>query len=142
MHVNAERFRQLWRLLYADLLAHLNAGDSVQIAAGPSVEASGRQVVEIVIDDTGAWASNESVSNLFDPFFVRSHQPHELGVNLTACYVIVHLHGGKIEAVPRSSGGLRIHITLPVDPRERPVDNDSFFQRLMDHEVKWHARED
>ena len=29
---------------------------------------------------------------------VRSHQPHELGVNLTACFVIVHLHGGKIEA--------------------------------------------
>jgi signal transduction histidine kinase len=142
LHVNAERFRQLWRLLYADLLSNLSPGDCVTIAAGPGVEPSGRAMVEIVIDDTGAWATNESVANLFDPFFVRSHQPQELGVNLTACYVIVHLHGGKIEARPRESGGLRIHISLPVDPGDRPVDGTSFFQRLLDHEERWRSREE
>lgn len=139
--VNLERFRQLWRLLYADLLATLNPGDRVQISARAITESSGRQMVQVIVDDTGDWASDESVANLFDPFFVRSHQPHELGVNLTACYVIVHLHGGNIEALPLEGRGLRIHITLPVNPNDRSVDSDSFFQRLLDHEVRWKSRE-
>lgn len=139
--VNLERFRQLWRLLYADLLATLNPGDRVQISARSIVESSGRQMVQVIVDDTGDWASDESVANLFDPFFVRSHQPHELGVNLTACFVIVHLHGGNIEALPLEGRGLRIHITLPVNPNDRSPDADSFFQRLLDHEVRWKGRE-
>ena len=142
LRVNAERFRQLWRLLYADMLTNLNSGDRVQVTAGPNIEPSGRSMVEIVIDDTGAWASNENVANLFDPFFVRSHQPHELGVNLTACFVIVHLHGGKIEATPRDGAGLRIHISLPVNPEEKPLDSESFFERLGDHEIRWQTREE
>lgn len=139
--VNLERFRQLWRLLYADLLATLNPGDRVQISARAITEPSGRQMVQVIVDDTGAWTSDESVANLFDPFFVRSHQPHELGVNLTACYVIVHLHGGNIEALPLEGRGLRIHITIPVNPNDRAPDSDSFFQRLLDHEVRWKGRE-
>jgi signal transduction histidine kinase len=139
--VNQERFRQLWRLLYADLLSTLNPGDRVQISARAITEPSGRPMVQVIVDDTGAWTADESVANLFDPFFVRSHQPHELGVNLTACYVIVHLHGGNIEALPLEGRGLRIHITLPVNPNDRSPDADSFFQRLLDHEVRWNSRE-
>jgi signal transduction histidine kinase len=141
LHVNLERFRQLWRLLFTDLQTHLKAGDGVQIAAGPSMDASGRQVVDIVIDDTGTWPSDEAVENLFDPFFVRSQHPQELGVNLTACYVIVHLHGGDIQAMKNPSGGLRIHMTLPVDARNRPQDSAAFLQKLVDHEGRWRARE-
>jgi two-component system probable response regulator PhcQ len=139
---NIERLRQLWRLLYADLLANLSTGDQVRISVDVVSEISGRPVVQMIIDDTGAWSSHENVANLFDPFFVRSHQPHELGVNLTACYVIVHLHGGSIEAIPRESGGLRIQITLPIDPTDRPSDTDSFFNRLIEHEQRWKQRED
>jgi signal transduction histidine kinase len=137
MLVHGDRFRQLWRLLLSDQLTHLKEGDEVSIQALPLVDAHGRQAVQFVVEDSGAWATDENVANLFDPFFVRTHQPTELGVNLTACLVIVHQHGGSIQAERREQGGLRITITLPVDSTMAPPDADGFFQRLLDHERRW-----
>lgn len=137
MRVNGERFRQLWRLLLADQLTHLTYGDQVQITADSMSDFHGRAAVRFTVEDTGAWADDENVGNLFDPFFVRTHQPTEIGVNLTACYVIVHQHGGSITASPRQEGGLRIQIIFPVDSSGPPPDADSFFQRLLEHERQW-----
>jgi signal transduction histidine kinase len=137
MRVHGDRFRQLWRLLLSDQLTHLREGDDVTIEALPFTDAHGRDAVQFVVEDSGAWATDENVANLFDPFFVRTHQPTELGVNLTACLVIVHQHGGSIHAERREQGGLRITITLPVDSAIAPLDADGFFQRLLDHERRW-----
>jgi signal transduction histidine kinase len=141
MQVNLERFRQLWRLLLSDELTHLQRGDAVHIQAEASIDPHGRPAVRFTIEDTGAWATHDSVANLFDPFFVRSHQPTELGVTMTACYVIVHQHGGHISAEARQEGGLRIEVMLPLDCNQEAPDIDSFFQRLLDHERRWKERE-
>ena len=141
MRVNGERFRQLWRLVLSDQLTHLVAGDRVHIQAEKVTDAHDREAVCFTIEDTGAWATDENVANLFDPFFVRTHQPTELGVNFTAAYVIVHLHGGTIDASMREGGGLRIQITLPADCADPVPDADSFFQKLVDHERRWKDRE-
>ena len=141
MRVNADRFRQLWRLILSDQLTHLAAGDRVHIQAEPMTDAHGRSAVRFTIEDTGAWATDENVANLFDPFFVRTHQPTELGVNFTAAYVIVHLHGGTIDASMREGGGLKIQVVLPVDCTDPIPDADMFFQRLVDHERRWKERE-
>ena len=141
MRVNADRFRQLWRLILSDQLTHLAAGDRVHIQAEPMTDAHGRAAVRFTIEDTGAWATDENVANLFDPFFVRTHQPTELGVNFTAAYVIVHLHGGTIDASMREGGGLKIQVVLPVDCTDPIPDADMFFQRLVDHERRWKERE-
>ncbi len=141
MRVNADRFRQLWRLVLSDQLTHLVAGDRVHIQAEPFHDAHGRAAVRFTIEDTGAWATDENVANLFDPFFVRTHQPTELGVNFTAAYVIVHLHCGTIDASMREGGGLKIQIVLPVDCADPAPDADMFFQRLLDHERRWKERE-
>jgi two-component system probable response regulator PhcQ len=141
IRVNAERFHALWRMLMADQLTHLGQGDRVHIHAQPNTDITGRACVEFVIEDTGAWVSGDSVTNLFDPFFVRSHQPTEIGVNLTACYVIVHQHGGSIDAQPREGGGLRIALTLPIDGQGSSAEPASFFDRIVDHERRWRDRE-
>ncbi len=141
IRVNGERFRQLWRMLMADQLTHLGPGDRVHIHAEPSADSAGRPCVTFIVEDTGAWVGEDSVSNLFDPFFVRTHQPAELGVNLTACYVIVHQHGGRIDATPREGGGLRIVIVLPIDGNGSSVEQASFFDRMVDHERRWRERE-
>ena len=141
MRVNADRFRQLWRLVLSDQLTHLVGGDRVHIQVEQVTDAHGRQAVNFTIEDTGAWATHENVANLFDPFFVRTHQPTELGVNFTAAYVIVHLHGGTIDATMREGGGLRIQIVLPVDCSDPVPDADAFFQRLVEHERRWKDRE-
>jgi signal transduction histidine kinase len=141
LRVNAERFRSLWRMLLADQLTHLGKGDRVHVHAQPVCDITGRACVEFIVEDTGAWAIGDNVSNLFDPFFVRSHQPTELGVNLTACYVIVHQHGGSIVATPREDGGLKICITLPVDGGISDFAQESFFDRIVEHERRWRALE-
>jgi K+-sensing histidine kinase KdpD len=78
---------------------------------------------------------------LFDPFFVRSHQPTEIGVNLTACYVIVHLHQGTINAKLREPRGLEIEILIPRDSSATPLTQESFEDRLREHEERWRTRQ-
>ncbi len=141
MRVNKDRFHQLWRLLLADELTHLAAGDSVKIHAEPCLDSGERASVRFTLEDSGAWATRDCVANLFDPFFVRTHQPSEIGVSMTACYVIVHQHGGHISASVREEGGLRIQITLPVDCNIPAPDAEAFFQRLLDHERRWKDRD-
>jgi two-component system probable response regulator PhcQ len=141
IRVNGDRFRSLWRMLVADQLTHLGKGDTVHVHAEPSTDVAGRPCVTFIIEDTGAWVSEENVSNLFDPFFVRTHQPAELGVNLTACYVIVHQHGGSINAMPKEGGGLRIQMVIPIDGTRSSVEPENFFDRMVDHERRWLDRE-
>jgi signal transduction histidine kinase len=141
MMVNGARLAQLWRLIFADQLTHLGSGDAVHIDASLSKMSNGAAAVRFVISDTGNWTEDDDVANLFDPFFVRSHQPMELGVNLTACYVIVHHHAGQISARLRKPKGLDIDILLPVDPSMMPQPNDRLEERLLDHQNRWMSRE-
>lgn len=141
MRVNADRFSRLWRLLLSDQLTHLTHGDKVHIHVEPCDDTQARPAIRFIVQDTGAWEERDNVGNLFDPFFVRTHQPTEIGVNLTACYVIVHQHGGNIEASTREGGGLDIVITMPVDASGPTPDADAYFERLMDHERRWKERE-
>jgi signal transduction histidine kinase len=141
MKVNGSRLSQLWRLIFADQLSHLRTGDEVKIVVTPVTDSQGRVSVKFIISDTGHWAQEDDVANLFDPFFVRSHQPTEIGVNLTACYVIVHLHQGTIQAKLRQPKGLEIEIILPVDTSEQSLSQDSYEERLLEHERKWRARQ-
>lgn len=140
MRVNGSRFSQLWRLLFADQLTHLGTGDEVRISATATTDTKGQAAVLFRISDTGQWATEDDVANLFDPFFVRSHQPTEIGVNLTACYVIVHLHHGNIEARLRQPRGLEIDIILPLDSSSVTVTPESFEHRLLEHERRWKNR--
>jgi K+-sensing histidine kinase KdpD len=63
--------------------------------------------------------------HLFDPFFQRGDDPQDLGTNLMACYHIVHLHGGHIEARNDFEGGHRaIHIYMPLSQSTPQVLSD------------------
>jgi signal transduction histidine kinase len=141
MRVNGSRFSQLWRLIFADQLTHLHHGDRVHINVSATVDPKGQLAARFVISDTGQWDGEDDVANLFDPFFVRSHQPSEIGVNLTACYVIVHLHQGSIQAQLRQPRGLEIDITMPVDCSATYLTPESFESRLLEHERRWQSRE-
>jgi K+-sensing histidine kinase KdpD len=101
--VNKERFQQLWHLILTQALIDLKEGDSLSIEASQSsVPGKPYQIIFRIRDDAD-WPDRERTSNVFDPFFVRSGQPNEFGVNMMACFVIVHLHGGTIE--PRNGNG-------------------------------------
>lgn len=138
--VDAERFQQLWRLLFTEELTHLSPGDELIIAVAPAIDRSGRKVVRISLRDNGDWHAEERYANLFDPFFVRTNKPDDFGVNMMACYSIVYLHGGTIEAKSGSLSGVEITLELPVE-NAPTVHATDFFQSLLDHERRWKERE-
>jgi hypothetical protein len=69
--------------------------------------------------------------------------PHELAINLIACYFIVYQHGGSIEVRNGEGPGIIFTINFPLRPRistpaEREEDfvttlmmNDAFWERIL-----------
>lgn len=140
--VHAERFRQLWRLLFIEEITHLQPGDQFQIQAGVEHDESGREFLVMRLTDNGTWAAkSDRATNIFDPFYTRSRKPDDFGINMMACYVTLHLHGGTMDARRLSPHGLELTMRLPMDPAYRTPESEEFFRRAHDHAAKWRARE-
>lgn len=140
--VHAERFRQLWRLLFIEEITHLHPGDSVLIRATMEKDATGQEQAVMILSDNGAWGAQDRAANLFDPFFTRSRKPDDFGVNMMACYVTLHLHGGSIEAKRLEPQGLELTMRLPLDPSQSTQEANDFFSRATQHEQRWRQREE
>ena len=73
--------------------------------------------VKIIFVDDGQPIPEEQLKHLFDPFFVRSERPEDLGTNMMACYLTTYHHGGSIKARRTRSGLNAIEIVLPLNPQ-------------------------
>ncbi|TDU66506.1 response regulator receiver domain-containing protein [Prosthecobacter fusiformis] len=140
--VHGERFRQLWRLILIEEITHLQTGDRVLIRATREKDPTGQDQAVMVLSDNGAWGAQDRAANLFDPFFTRSRKPDDFGVNMMACYVTLHLHGGSIEAKRLEPQGLELTMRLPLDPTQSTQEADDFFLRATQHEQRWQKREE
>jgi CheY-like chemotaxis protein len=140
--VHGDRFRQLWRLLLIEEITHLHPGDRVLIRASMERDATGQEQAVMILNDNGAWGAQDRAANLFDPFFTRSRKPDDFGVNMMACYVTLHLHGGSIEAKRLEPQGLELTMRLPLDPTQSTQEADDFFLRATQHEQRWQKREE
>lgn len=140
--VNNVRFLQMWRLIFMEELTHLSPGDTIQISAAISPDAIGRPQIVMYVRDTGAWEGKDRAVNLFDPFYTRSRKPDDFGVNMMACYVTMHLHGGTAEAQHLDPRGLELRLSMPLDPDWEPQKEDDFFRQLINHEQRWKQREE
>jgi signal transduction histidine kinase len=91
------------------------------------------------LTDNGPGLPQEALSVVFDPFVVRGGAPSEYGINLMACFFIVHHHGGKIEAVSQPGRGTTFTIRLPLQPErtEPPPDESAFLQKALLNEGLW-----
>jgi two-component system probable response regulator PhcQ len=131
---------RLFRLLMADELANLAEGQSASFTIKPIVSGNAQPTeIMIVLEDNGKGISDELLRSVFDPFFVRSNGAQEYGINLLACYFIVHHHGGSMNVENRPEGGLRITIILPLDPNISVYreDDQSFLQKVFINEQVW-----
>lgn len=76
-------------------------------------------MAEIVVSDRGPGVDPEVLEDLFRPFFrVQERQGKArsgAGIGLAIAYHAVTLHGGTIQAMNRTNGGLNVIIRLPVD---------------------------
>jgi len=62
------------------------------------------QEVTVTLIDNGPALPQEALRVVLDPFVVSSGTPCEYGINLMACFFIVHHHGGRIESSWRGYG--------------------------------------
>jgi two-component system C4-dicarboxylate transport sensor histidine kinase DctB len=137
---DAVRLAKLFDFLMRDGLALLEAGQHIEISAEASRAAeTSREIVTIRVSDNGQGLSQEQLRRVFDPFAPRNGGPADLGINLMACFFIVHGHGGRIEAVSLPQGGTRYTITLPRDPTDALQKRHSteFLPRLLLNQTSW-----
>ena len=138
LHADKAKFSRLFELLFKDELAMLPAGSKISLSAELQNAAAKPEIV-LQISDNGPGLPQEALSVIFDPFVVSGGAPSEYGINLMACFFIVHHHGGKIEAKSQPGCGTTFTIRLPLKP-EPVVTSQSetdFLQRALLNDGLW-----
>ncbi len=138
--VDRPKFYRLFELLFKDEIVSLPAGSQITLSA-EVVPESGSQKAEarIQMRDNGPGLPQEALRLIFDPFVVRTDSPMEYGINLMACYFIVHHHSGKIEAKSEAGQGTTFNLRLPLNPNQPPQteQNQEFLQKVLLNDTLW-----
>jgi two-component system probable response regulator PhcQ len=134
LHVDKLKFDRLFELLLRDELAMLPAGSRIVFAA----ELQGEEVV-LSLTDNGPALPQEALRVVLDPFVVTRGTPTEYGINLMACFFIVHHHGGRVEAQNLPGGGNRFTLHLPLHPERATTSTEEadFLKKAMLNENLW-----
>ena len=63
----------------------------------------------------------------------------EYGINLMACYFIVHHHGGEITATSLAGKGTTFTLRLPLTPAtsRQAWETPEFFKKVVQNETRW-----
>jgi len=137
--VDSAKFSRLFELLIQDEIVSLPDGSTICLTAEarPGTKAD-ESLVHIEIKDNGPGLTTEALRLIFDPFVVRSDTPAEYGINLMACYFIVHHHGGRIEARNEPGKGTTFNLTFSTQP-ERPLlaESQQFLEKVVLNEQLW-----
>ncbi|MPV57371.1 histidine kinase [Burkholderia sp. HI2761] len=73
---------------------------------------SASNLLRIRVDDCGDGLDPQLAERIFEPLFTT--KPHGMGMGLFICKSIVDAHHGQLELTPRSEGGTRATVTLPL----------------------------
>jgi two-component system probable response regulator PhcQ len=137
LRADRPKFQRLFELLLKDELAMLPAGSKISLSA----ELSGGAKPEIIfrLTDNGPGLPQEALSVVFDPFVVRGGVQSEYGINLMACFFIVHHHGGKIDAQSQPGRGTTFTVRLPLQPERAASspDETEFLQKALLNDGLW-----
>jgi two-component system probable response regulator PhcQ len=138
LRADRPKFQRLFELLLKDELATLPSGSHITLTAEPA-DVNGKPGVMVRITDDGPPLPQNALRVIFDPFVVSGSVPSEYGINLMACFFIVHHHGGKIEARSLPGRGNIFTIALPLHPDPvTPVASESdFLQKALLNEKLW-----
>jgi two-component system probable response regulator PhcQ len=138
--VDKDQFTRLFELLLKDEVVSLPSGCQINVSAKMAeAGARGKGEVEIQVSDDGPGVPQESLRVLFDPFAPRSDSPAEYGINLMACYFIVHQHGGKIEASSAEGQGTTFRLYFPTDPNaaQNLEEKPEFVRKVQANDAAW-----
>jgi two-component system probable response regulator PhcQ len=139
MKADLPKIERLFDLMIKDELTSLPDGAKITVVVEFKNGNPERSEFHIRISDNGPGIPQEALRLVFDPFMLRSDTPMEYGINLMACYFIVHHHGGLIEATSEPGQGTVFNIILPSNPN-RPVakvDDADFTQKVLLSQTLW-----
>ena len=138
LHVDKAKFYRLFELLFKDQLAMLPIGSKISLTAELK-NASTKPEIVLQISDNGPSLPQEALSVIFDPFVVSGGAPSEYGINLMACFFIVHHHGGKIEAKSQPGGGnlFTLRLLIQPEPAAASPDETTFLQKALLNDGLW-----
>lgn len=107
-----EVFESLLSNLVDNSRQHGGAGVHVHLS-GRTAKHSGRDVVEIDVQDDGKGVSESDAARIFAPFFTTARQSGGTGLGLSIVQALVVAHHGTIALKP-SPAGARFRLVLPV----------------------------
>lgn len=137
LRVDKPKFSRLFELLLREELAMLPAGSRVTLTA--ELKGSPPPEVVVQINDNGPGLPEEALRAVFDPFVAQSGAPSEYGINLMACFFIVHHHGGKIDARTQAGRGttFTLHLPLQAEPAPISASETEFLRKALLNENLW-----
>jgi two-component system probable response regulator PhcQ len=138
LKVNRAKFERLFQLFIRDETVSLAEGKAITIGAETETN-DGAEWVKIQIRDNGAGLPEDELRQVFDPFFVRSGDPKEFGINLMTCYFIVYHHGGKVDVQVAEGGGTCFNLRFPTGPQPAPPprEDEEFVSKVLLNEALW-----
>ena len=76
-----------------------------------STRASGDDMIEIAVADTGPGLGGPDLERVFEPFYTT--KPEGIGIGLALSRSITDAHGGRLWATANAGPGATFHLTLP-----------------------------
>ncbi len=135
--VERETLQRLLDLLLNDEIISLPDGSHIFLSARTGSEEE--KEVEIEVRDNGPGLPREALRSVFDPFFLRTDNHQEFGINLMACYFIVYHLGGRIEVQSRDGEGVTFTLTFPTQPKTTSPaeEEEAFITKVLMNDALW-----
>lgn len=87
-------------------------------SAGVARELADREVVRIIVSDTGPGIPDELLSSIFDPFFTTKGPGEGTGLGLAIVAGTINDMGGRIEVSSSRGGGATFNLWIPTVQRD------------------------
>ena len=124
IHGDQAKLLRLFSTLFRESIQNIGSGNDgkIDVIIESETVSNGEPGVAIYFNDNGTPIDSNARKRLFDPFYLRSNRPTDIGVDLLSCFVIAYQHGGVIQADTSVSKN-SIQLALPIIPRPpRQVD--------------------
>ena len=105
---------KLFELLLDYELAVLPAGSLIRLSTQADA-LKGRAAIRVTLADNGPALPSATLQHMSDPA-TKPPEPSEYGFKLVLCQLVVHNHGGSIEASHPAGGGNQFILRLPLQP--------------------------
>lgn len=125
-----EMLRRALENIIRNAIRYTPSGEAVDITIAPAATASKEtqlsdkeEWLEVSIADRGPGVPEESLTEIFRPFFrvdmAREGTTGGFGVGLAIAERAIHLHSGSIRVENRDGGGLLAFVRLPYHPKQQ-----------------------